>query len=59
LAVLQDISHGFALIVNLKKFGIFTIKNHFKISSEMDFRGIPVMPKYCYLGVTMNESDYL
>ncbi len=40
-----------------KKSWIFAVKNHFKITSEADLRGIPVLREYCYLGGTMDEWD--
>jgi hypothetical protein len=40
-----------------KKCWVFAVKNHFKITSEVDLRRIRVLPEYCYLGGTMGESD--
>jgi hypothetical protein len=37
------------------------VKNHNKITDEIDLRGISIMiPEYCYLGVTldMNQVDF-
>jgi hypothetical protein len=60
LATLHEVSHGYELIMNLKKCRIFSVKKHFKITSEMDLRRIPVMSEYCYIGVTldMTQTDF-
>ncbi len=59
LVILHEVSHDYDLIVNPKKCGIFAVKNHNKITDEMNLRGIPVVSEYCYLGVTLDESGSL
>jgi hypothetical protein len=57
LAILHEVYHDYDLIVNPKKCGIFAVKNHKKITEEMDLRGIPVVSEYGYLGVTLDLSE--
>jgi hypothetical protein len=44
------------LHVNPKKYALFAIKNHCKISEDTDLNGIPVVSVYCYQIVVMNKS---
>jgi hypothetical protein len=57
LAILHDVFHDYDIIVKPKKCGILTVKKHFKITSEMGLRRIPVLYEYCYLGVTMDMTQ--
>jgi hypothetical protein len=58
LAILNEVSHGYELIMNPNKHMILAVKKHNKISYEMDLRGIRIMiPEYCYLGVTLDMSQ--
>jgi hypothetical protein len=42
--------------VNLKKCAVFAIKNHCKLSEDMDLKGIPIVTKYRYQLVVINNS---
>jgi hypothetical protein len=33
--------------VNPKKYAVFTIKNHYKLSEHMDLKGIRIVTEYC------------
>ncbi len=57
LAILHKVSHGYELIMNPNKHAILAVKNHNKITDEIDLRGIPVVSEYCYLGVTLDLSQ--
>ena len=54
LAILHEVSHDYDLIVNPKKCGIFAVKNHKKITDEINLRGIPVVSEYCCVVVTLD-----
>ncbi len=58
LAILHEVSHDYELIMNSNKHIILAVKNHNKITDEMDLREISIMiPEYCYLGVTLDLSQ--
>jgi len=56
LTTLHEVSCEYDLRVNPKKCAVFAIKNHCKLSEDMDLKGIPVVTEYCYLGVVINNS---
>ncbi len=43
--------------MNSKKCAVFVIKNHCKLSEDMDLKGIPVVTEYCCQIVVINNSD--
>jgi hypothetical protein len=55
LVILHEVSDGYELIMNPNKHTILAVKNHNKITDEMELRRISIMiPEYYYLGVTLN-----
>ncbi len=61
LAILHEVSHDYELIMNPNKHMILAVKNHKKITDEMNLRGISIMiPEYRYLGVTLDliQADF-
>ncbi len=56
LAILHEVSHDYDLIVKANKYMILAVKNHKKITDEMNLRSIPVVSEYCDLRVTLDKS---
>jgi hypothetical protein len=47
VAILHEVSHGYELIMSSNKHMILFVKNHNKITDEMELRGISIMiPEY-------------
>jgi hypothetical protein len=42
--------------VNPKKYAVFTVKNHCKLSEDMDLKGIPIVTEYCSQILVINNS---
>ena len=56
LATLYEVSQDFELRINPKKCAIFAVRDHSRITAQMNLQGIPVATEYCYLGVTIDNT---